>query len=1491
MTYPLLTLLGVLVAIFVLLRNPSVQTFFAKVASEKLSKELKTHIRIAELTINPKYELLLKKVLIKDEYLNPILEAERIKLDLKRFNFKKRILFIDKVEILNGNIQLAIYQGKDEMNYQFIIDSLFSSKKIDNQVVDSISEPNWQFKCDAIELVNSNFYFKNENKSYLDEGVDYDWLDIRNINLELTDLEVREDTVLVNIRNLSFSERSGYEVDRLSGEFYISTTCIDAKNLIIDSKNSNLDLDFHFEFEKLSDFKEFEEKVHISTTIRETKLDLCDIGYFAPVMFNMHDVFNLSANIEGTVSDFKASNLKFKFGNDTDFEGVISMKGLPFIKETYSDIKIDHLVISANDIGQFALPLKEDNLLYMPDELRRWGVSSIIGSASGVYNNFIANIALQTELGNLITNMNVTNPIADSVLYTGRVQVLRFDVGKMFNVPKNVGTLNLDASFNGSGLTEESILLNLDGIVDSLHFRGNTYNKIVIDGAIADSKFNGHFSVKEEHLDLDFNGKVDFSKEIPQFNFSSTIDHAHLKNLNLSPYDTTGVLSTRLNIDFAGAKLDDMVGSIKFDSIVYLHEGTPYNFDSIRLYANEIENGQKEIKLRSGIIDANIKGKFLFKELITSVKERVANYLPVLNVDSSLFKDSLSLQALDFNIDFKNTQAISEIFFPDIFISPNSSVEGYYNSADNSIYIEANADVLDYKGIKFYDLFLKTNNDEDAFLVLLGSKDMVFKEAIAPDTVSLGLENLNIVATLQSDSIDFRIRWDDYEVGNMNKGYLAGFLKFDELYKSHLKLVRADVKVNDTVWEFNLDNLISFDSAAIQIQNFGINTDQQELFINGNISYAITDTITMVFNNWNLSNFDILINKPDLDLDGIINGKLKFTNLYQSPNLEARIIVDDIVLNNEQFGKGIINTSWDKATESLFTEIEISNDSEDANVLELIGYYYPLRSADKLDANILFTDFSLKTLYPFVSFFMSDLDGNVSGNFLLSGTLEKPIFYGDLEFQETSAVIEYTNVRYQIKNRVRFVENAILIDDVVIQDSLGGQAITSGEIRHNYFSDIDFDLNFFPDNIIGLNTNQYQNELFYGTAFVSGNLRLYGPPDQLILDANITSEEGSEIFLPIDYDRQLSNLNFIVFVNHQDTIAEEDRTYDVDLSGITLNLNLSVNENVDIELFLPYQMGQIQANGNGEISLNVNSRGDFSINGDYLISEGDFLFSLQKIVKKRFSILQGGKISWTGDPYEAILDVRALYKTKASLADLEIRSGTDALRRVNVNCYIGLHESLSDPKFKFGIELPNVDPRSRQEVFAIIDTTNEAQMNQQMIYLLALGSFSMDRIFGNYTLGESSFRLISGQLSNLLSQISKDFDVGINYRPGDALSQEELEVALSTQLFDNRLTIDGNLGVMRDKAISNNASNIVGDVNIEYKLTNDGGFRIRAFNRSNVNSDLQKSNVYDDISPNTQGVGIFYRKDFDSFEQLFLGKEYVKKEKTKDKKKKKKKSD
>lgn len=308
-------------------------------------------------------------------------------------------------------------------------------------------------------------------------------------------------------------------------------------------------------------------------------------------------------------------------------------------------------------------------------------------------------------------------------------------------------------------------------------------------------------------------------------------------------------------------------------------------------------------------------------------------------------------------------------------------------------------------------------------------------------------------------------------------------------------------------------------------------------------------------------------------------------------------------------------------------------------------------------------------------------------------------------------------------------------------------------------------------------------------------------------------------------------------------------------------------------------MGSLEARGKGNIALGVNDAGSFTLNGDYFVQDGLFTFTFENLLKKRFNLQEGGRITWTGDPYEADLDVKGVYRVKASLAGLGIDTTSSLRNRINVDCIIHLTNGLFNPDIAFSFALPGSDTDIEQKVFSVIDTTNSALMTQHMVSLLVLGSFASTNL-GNSSITNSTFEMISGQLSGLLSQISKDFDIGLNYRPGDQLSNEELEVALSTQLFNERVSIEGNFGVSNNRNVSQSASNIVGDVDVNVKLNEDGSFRMKAFNHSNHSSWLNYG-VFDNYSPYTQGVGISYRQEFDAINEIFKKKKSTKQSKSK----------
>jgi hypothetical protein len=121
--------------------------------------------------------------------------------------------------------------------------------------------------------------------------------------------------------------------------------------------------------------------------------------------------------------------------------------------------------------------------------------------------------------------------------------------------------------------------------------------------------------------------------------------------------------------------------------------------------------------------------------------------------------------------------------------------------------------------------------------------------------------------------------------------------------------------------------------------------------------------------------------------------------------------------------------------------------------------------------------------------------------------------------------------------------------------------------------------------------------------------------------------------------------------------------------------------------------------------------------------------------------------------------------------------------------------------------------------------------------------------------------LLSNQLNRFLSQISKNFDIGVNYRKGDEISSDEVEVAFSTQILNDRVTLNGNMdmGGTQQTTSIDNTNNIAGDFDVDIKITEK--FHVKTFNRSNDNLLLY-------TSPYTQGVGVMYREDFNSIGEL-----------------------
>jgi hypothetical protein len=255
------------------------------------------------------------------------------------------------------------------------------------------------------------------------------------------------------------------------------------------------------------------------------------------------------------------------------------------------------------------------------------------------------------------------------------------------------------------------------------------------------------------------------------------------------------------------------------------------------------------------------------------------------------------------------------------------------------------------------------------------------------------------------------------------------------------------------------------------------------------------------------------------------------------------------------------------------------------------------------------------------------------------------------------------------------------------------------------------------------------------------------------------------------------------------------------------------------------------------------------------------------VINKRFKIEPGGKINFNGSPMDASVDLEAIYTLRAAPYNLypENDETKEKLKkRIPVECHLILQGELGSPTISTGILLPTADPETRNLLEN--STSTDEELMRQFLSLLVINNFYSVSGFGTQDLGTTgniagvtASELLSNQLSNWLSQISDDFDIGINYRPGDEVTSDEVEVALSTQLLNDRVIISGNVDVGGQNPSEGDNPNIMGDFDVEFRLTDN--ISIIAFNRA-------RDELLFETAPYKQGVGISYKEEFDNLSQL-----------------------
>lgn len=1454
----MLILIIVITAIIVLVNNERFQYYFAEKVSIEATKALGVPVSIERIKLGHFLRFEFHNVLALDHRSDTLVQAGLLKVRLSELNTRKNVIRFSDVQAIDLRFGLLTHKSDSIPSLTYIINNLSSDTA-------SSGKP-WQIQIGALDLRNGRFILDNRNEKPVSEGMDFNHLDIYQIDAQIDEFMVRDDTIFANIQYLDAKEKSGFILRRLESKMQVSSKGIKGDFTEIVTPFSNLSMDFELNYNDYDDFSDFFTSVHMNAIFLRSTLSMRDLSYFSPEIPSFSNKLRLEGDINGKVNDLEARNISFSYGDSSYYRGYLSIKGLPDTENLQMIALVEDFYVTRSDITK--LELNEGQLLELPQELDELSYLSVKGDFKGALDNFYARAILKSNLGGLETDLRLKDTLDNQKVYYGHLLANALDVGKLLQMEEDLGTMDLSAHISGRGLDKETVKADIDGYINSIEFRGNNFDSIRIAGKVEGDRFGGTINIKDDLLDFNFNGMADFSNENAAFRFRADITDAYLARLHLIDIpDQAARISATLQADFTGNSIDAMDGETTLSALTYHQDDFRYQLDSLTVQSI-INDSIKTISIRSDFLDGDVYGDYRFSELGESFKNTVAQYMPALFPAN----DTLGIQRMDYWFLFKDTKGLSHIFLPQLRVAPGTRVDGNYRSTNADLQLQLTSDSVVFNDIRFLGLDFRTTGEDTLYKTVTRLKNVIFSgHNASEEELQLGLERMRLENTFENDSIRYTLRWDDMDTSDHNKANIRGVLDFLSPQHFTHRITHSEITINDSLWKVQENNFLRLQDSALELRNFALLHNLQKVGINGVISQNPEDIFALTFNNFDISNFNMFLAASGMTLDGIINGDLEFSNLSDVPRFTGDLGIEDLYLNKEKMGDMTLYSTWADSLNALQLQSDIiyTGRSGSRDLLTLEGSYFPTTTGatDSLNFRGEIKNLAINAFQPFFDEFLSEITGWASGTFNVQGPATEPELTGNIGLVRTGLRVSFLNTKYYLADNIELQKDAIILDSITLYDSLGNTALLNGSIRHRYFDDFFLDIHLTPVRFAGLNTNRSHNELFYGTAFATGTVDITGPLNDIAMNVKARPEENTNIVIPISTSESMAENSFITFIDKTEEEEESITFNEMNTSGFNMDFQLAINPNARAEIILPFQMGNIVGRGTGNMRMEINSSGDFNMYGDYFIDEGVFVFKLQNILSNTFTIQRGASISWSGDPYDADVNITAVYKARPSLKGLPAAETLDpelTSERVPVDCIITLKNKLFNPTLDFSIRLPNADAKVRELVYSSIDTANTAEMNKQMLYLLVLNSFSVSGLDNNLSsgFGAQSFELLSNQISNWLSQISKDVDIGINYRPGDSYTSEELEVALSTQLFDDRVQIDGNFG-MSGMQEQTNANNIVGDVNVEVKITPDGRFRIRAFNRTN-NTELL---ALDD--PYTQGVGIFYRKEFDTLSELF----------------------
>lgn len=1437
----LLFTLGTLIAF---INSKDVQQYLVEKSTAILSEKLHAKVQIEAVDIELFNKLSLKGVYMADQKGDTLLFAKKLNLGIQPLYLFQNKLVFNSISISKLRARLVV-DKKNVFNLKFLLDKLSSKDTTAMKVA---------FRIDDIKLEEAKISFDNLNFERKALGFDAKHILLSDVNARIKLEQLNSQYLSATLKEFNFHEKSGFALKNIELAIQANKRMARIENFKIELPHSEVSFTpIVAKYGSLKNLKHIED-VKLEFSLNQSIIRLSDLKAFVPGLAKTKGNIKLSTKFRGSLSNMRIKNFNFAYNDNLYLNGDFEFSGLPKLSETFVYAKINEIKTDKSKL-QDLLSNIIGRPIMLPEKLSRLGIIRYKGNISGFPSNLVAYGTWKTSIGLVSTDLmlEMSNDFKQ-LNYSGSVKANELKVGNMLSDSSALGNISFNFSSKGNIAQKGQIMGDVKGNISSVTYKNYTYNNIKIEGKFDKKSFDGKVNFDDENAKLAFDGGISFDNKLPSGQFALRVDKFNPSKLNLTSKENDVTFAFSAKADFIGKDIEKTNTNLLIDSINIYNPKHEVFIRRIHIKST-IGDTVSILTVNSELMKGVLKGRYNLLTLGSNLKNFLQNYLPS-TIEKSATTTTKSVNNFVFRFSDFHINDIAEVLNLNLELSSQSTLAGFYNNHDNKMHLELNIPKVRWKNNTYTDTYLMCSNPD--YALHLSSKTMI------NDQMKVSLDS-----RVAKDSVIMSLGWDSptFFSGGLNILNIMS-RNYDKKLQADMDIFPSKIWLKNIAWNVKKSKLHT-DFKKLYVQDFELEHDNHYVKIDGVASKEISDGVNVQIQQVELSNILNMVGLRKIRLDGLITGNATLMSVFDKFILNIDAETKDFSFNNFIWGDVKVKSTWDNTRKKLNAQCLAFSPTD--TIVNMRGEYFPKN--DSLEFYADAKKLNIKFLRNYLDGALQNVDGEGTGRMHFFGGLKNFLMEGDIAVNNGRFNVDFLKTAYHFTDTVHIRKGELRFRNIRVYDEENNSGVVNGWLTHKVFKNMRFNFNINCKNILGINTTQKDNESFYGKAYGTGLVRISGDANKVDFNINVKTEPKSKLTIPMVTSAVATENTFIKFKpkidKNAEIISKKKEEATTSKTHITLKLQLEATPDAEVQLIIdPVGGDMVRASGNGNLRIEFDNFAGLKLYGNYEAEKGEYVFTLQQVIRKNFSIRRGGTIRWSGNPYIALINMNAVYTVPSvSLLDILDDAQMESVARssVPVNCLLNLTGDLLQPNIKFDLEIPT-DAETQRRIKNIVNT--EEMMNREILALLVMNRFyKPDYLQSNRSgLGTEMVSVltttVSGQLNNWLSQLSNKVNVGVNARLGNGENFSEggeYEVALMYQP-NNRLVISSNVGYRND-LMNTTGTNFIGDVDVEYKLSRSGKLRAKAYTHSADNYYYTTSSS----AKTTQGVGFIYREDFNSF--------------------------